>query len=393
MKKYFLQFYREEDFLFGNERFINFNNGLSYVWNQVKEQGEIVWREIDDFSNPITEGQIYASVWYTKTFRLLYSWARQFPKLEVFVCGPLVLHYGAKLGKDLSNFHIINKNAEDLFCNGKVSDWNLEIINTDKPIGYSVALVDGYGCYWGNCRYCKIVGKLKYREVDKVPILEHPNRKYIWLHVYSIPPFFMKKLYPQFEDRDDIVYGTYIRGDKESTIALKETLPKLSVNPKHLAFDLGIEYPSDKMLQYMNKGSTVKDYLDFIKISADNNIRLHFNFILGWKLTDYDDLDSMEYFLNQLSKISKPNTISINIYPLTLMMDRKIISDYTMDEIEPFESDYDIFIGSPKQTEKQKEINSKIKDALHAYPFLKVHDVYNIDSTWRRDNCGMVDEK
>jgi hypothetical protein len=374
MKKYFLQFYREEDFLYGNERFVNFNNGLSYVWDQIKEQGEIVWREVDDESLVATEGEIYASVWYTKNLRLLYNWAKTYPDLQVYACGPLVLHYGISLGKELSNFHVSNANAEDLLCNGKISSWNLEIINTDKPIGYSVSLVDGYGCYWGKCRYCKITGKLKYRDIDEVPVIEHPNKKFIWLHVYSLSPNFMEKLYSKFEDRNDVVYATYVRGDKYITKALIDTLPKLKVDPRYLAFNMGVEFPSDKMLKYMDKGATVSEYLEFIKVCCDNRIRLHFNFILGWKGTDYSDVKSVEYFLNEISKFSTPNTITANVYPLSLVADRKIMSDYTVDEIVALPTDYDILVASPILTPTQIYFDNEIRKLFYSFPFLNLHD-------------------
>ena len=393
MKKYFLQFYREEDFLYGNEKFINFNNGLSYVWDQIKEQGEIVWREVDDTSLVATEGIIYASVWYNKSLRLLHSWAQQYPKLEVYACGPLVLHYGITLGRDLPNFHVSNANAEDLLCDGKISKWNIEVLPTTKPIGYSVALVDGYGCYWGNCRYCKITGKLKYRNVDIVPVIDNPNKKFIWLHVYSLPPSFLEQLYPQFEDRDDVVYGAYIRGDKYIARALKETLPLMKVNPKHLAFNIGIEFPSDKMFNYMDKGLTIKENLECIKICCENDIRLHFNFILGWKTTDDSDVNSVEYFLNEISKFSKPNTITANIYPLSLVEDRKIIKDYTKEEIEEVSTDYAILVGSPKLTKEQTDIDNRIRELYHNFPFLNLHDWIKDPNHHKKIHYGLKDEK
>jgi len=393
METIFLQFFKEESYLYTENFIVNYLNGLSYVWNELKNKGKMIWKHVDDETPIITEGIIYASVWYTKSLRILYSWAKQFPRLEVYICGPLILHYDLTVGKELNNFHINRQNAEDLFCNGKVSEWNIEIPKTTGPIGYSVALTNGIGCYWGKCRYCKIMGPLKYRNTDRIPVIEHDGLKCIWIHTYSLPPHLMKKLYPQFEKRDDVRYATYVRGDKYITKALKETIPMLSIDPKYLGFDIGIEFPTDKMLQYMDKGTTVKEYLDFIKVAASSDIQLHFNLILGWKQTDYDDLKAFEYFLNQLSKVSKPNTITVNIYPLTIVQDRKIRSDYTIDEIESFKSDYDIFIGMPKQNETQKHINSEIRKLIHEYPFRMIHDLASPSSTWRKNSYGMVDEK
>jgi len=374
--KVFLQFYREEEYLYGNDIIVNFLNGLSHVWDQIKNEGEIIWRDVDDIETPpiITDGIIYASVWYTKSLRLLYSWAQQYPKLEIFICGPIVSYYDLSLGKELSNFHSIRENAEDVFFNGVTSDWKLEIPNTNKSIGYNVSLTNGTGCYWGKCNFCNITKPLKYRTINKVPIIDNDNLKFIWIHVYSMPPDLIKKLYPTFEDRKDVRYATYIRGDKYTAKALKETIPKLSVDPKYLGFNIGIEFPTNKMLKYMNKGVTVEEYLYFIRIAAEHNIRLHFNFILGWKPTDLEDIKGVECFLNNLFKISKPNTITAHIYPLYVTENKLIMRDYTKEDLEVYERDFNIFIGRPKLNSKEVEINNKLRKLYHSYPFMKIQD-------------------
>lgn len=374
MDTYFLQFYREESYLYGNEIFVNYLNGLSYVWDQLKEKGNLIWKHVDD-ETPITDkGIIYASVWYTKSLRLLHKWAIEYPDLQVYVCGPLVLHYGLSIGKDLPNFHVSNQNAEDLLCEGKISPWNLEIPETQKPVGYSVSIVDGYGCYWGKCRYCKITGSLKYRHIDRIPIIDTPDPKYIWIHAYSLPPSVLGTLYPEFENRYDIKYATYVRGDKYITDALRTVLPTLKVDPINLGFNVGIEFPSNSMLEYMDKGVTVEEYLDFIKLACDNDIRLHFNFITGFKNTTEKHIKDVEDFLSNLSKISRPNTITANIYPLTVVQDRKIISDYNLDELEPVETDYDVLVANPKLTDNEKSIEKRILHLYKEFQFLKVHD-------------------
>jgi len=386
MKKFFLQFYRDEPYLYSNDMTTNFLNGLSFVWNKIKNDGEMVWKHVDDETPFTTDGIIYASVWYTKSLKLMHSWAKQFPELEINVGGPAVLHYDPTIGKELPNFHFTREKAEDLFCDGIVSDWNIEVPSTTKPIGYSVAIIDGYGCYWGRCRYCKRTNNVKYRNIDKVPVINNPNIKYIWMHAYSMSPNLIKKLYPTFENRDDVNYATYIRGDKEVTKALADTIPKMSLDTKHLGFDVGIEFPSDKILQYMDKGITVNEYLDFIKLASENNIRLHFNFIVGWRHTGADDVRSVDYFLNSLSKISKPNTISANIYPLSIVQGRKIMEDYTTDELEEIQTIFNTFVGMPKFNKEQIVLDQEIINLYNSFPFLKVYDFATTRAKWRENN-------
>jgi hypothetical protein len=386
----YLQFYREEPYLYGDDLMINFNNGLSYVWDKLKKHGDFVWRDVNDESPPtIVEGTIYASVWYSKSLRLLYNWAKKYPKLEIYICGPIVLHYDFSLGKELSNFHYLRADAEDFFFKGKTGRWNLEIPYTDKPIGYSVGLTKGYGCYWGHCRYCKITGKLEYRNINEIPVLDIPNHKYIWIHTYSLPPYMIKRFYPTLENRTDVNYATYVRGDKHVTQALKETLPKLSIDPKYLGFDVGVEFPSDNVLKYMKKGLTVQEYIDFTKVAASAGIRLHFNLIVGWKYTNWDDVKSVETFLNSISKVSKPKTITANIYPLTIVSNRSMFEDYQLDELEQFKTDYEnVILGMPKFDEEQIKVNKRIIELYNSFPFMKLHDLTDPNSTWKVNSYG-----
>jgi radical SAM superfamily enzyme YgiQ (UPF0313 family) len=201
-----------------------------------------------------------------------------------------------------------------------------------------------------------------------------------------MPPAKMLKLYPTFEKRDDVYYATYTRGDKFSRVGLEKLLPNLQIDPKYLGFNIGIEFPSDSILKYMDKGLSVSDHLDFIKLCCENEIRLHFNFILGWKNTTIKEVKDVEFFLNKLSSISKPNTITANIYPLTIVEGRKMFSDYTRDELDPFATDYDAFLAMPKLSEEQLEFNNEIKKMYYEYPFLKLHD--HSKESWAKNSYG-----
>jgi len=201
-----------------------------------------------------------------------------------------------------------------------------------------------------------------------------------------MPPAKMLKLYSTFEKRDDVHYATYTRGDKFSKKALRNLLPNLQVDPKYLGFNIGIEFPSDPILKYMDKGIVVKEHLDFIEVCCENNIRLHFNFILGWKNTTINEVKDVEFFLNRLSKISKPNTITANIYPLTIIEGRRMFSDYTKDELEQFDTDYTVTSAMPKLNNEQTKLNMEIKELYHSFPFLKLHD--HSKESWKEKSWG-----
>ncbi len=386
MKNYYLQFYkRKESYLFDEENyFLNLYNGLSHVWDFL--DGEIIWQDVSEKIPPITKGNIFVSCWFKNQVLTLYKWAKENPDLFIYVCGPIIFHYDLIIGRELDNFNTMRGNAEDLLFKGKTCKWNIEIPNVDVPIGYSVSLMKGFGCYWGKCNFCKIKGKFTYRELNKIPIMEHPHHKYIWLHTWAMPPNLIKKYYINFPDRNDVTYTTYIRGDKSTIEAYKNVLPKLKVDPKYLGFDVGIEFPSDRMLKYINKGTTTKDYLDFIKLTTENGSRLHFNLIVNWKNTNWSDVLNVEKWLNKLSKITKPNTITANLYPLIIVEGREIWNDYEETEIKWYDTIYrgscdwndiniwDVKLGDPILSKEQKEKALKLRELYHDFPFKKLHD-------------------
>jgi hypothetical protein len=141
----------------------------------------------------------------------------------------------------------------------------------------------------------------------------------------------------------------------------------------------------------MDKGIEVDDYLKFIKICGENDIRLHFNFILGWKNTNSSDVKEVDLFLNNLNKLTKPNTITANLYLLTLVEDRKIMSDYTSDEIIQVKTYYDAIVGEPKLDSKQLEIDEQIRNLYKDYPFMKLHDLSSNSSAHKKVCYGAND--
>ena len=397
----FIQFFRKESYLFDDKNFYtNFNNGLSQVWNSMKHDN--IW--CDDYNRyhiwcdsgsvgaehtrlpePIPGETYMASCWYKYQVLDLFNWAKQNPDIEVIVAGPIVLHYDLRILGEIPNFKTCRVDAEDHF--NFDTEWGLEIPkNVKGDIGYAVSLTKGKGCYWSKCRFCKITGELNYRDIDEIPIIDHDGHKYIWLHTFALSPKMIDKYYTQFPDRNDVTYQTYIRADRANVEAYKKVLPKLKVDPKYFGFDVGIEFPTNRMLQYMNKGTTIQDYLDFIKITSENETRLHFNLIINWKYTNWDDVKNVEKWLNDVTKITKPNTITANLYPLVIVSDRGLWDEYDESEIKFYNDNHkshldwnniniwDAKMGDPILSEESKEISRELQKLYHSFPFLKLHD-------------------
>jgi len=376
--KHFLQFYVKEDYLFFDTvPFTNFHNGLSCVWGLVEDEGsKFYWMESGSKEDPpITEGDLYVSCWTNVEFTMVHNWALKFPNLNFKMGGPL-MYYDTHLENKIPNFNCLKGNAEDLLYNGNIS-WGLKIPEIDGPIGYSVTLLKNRGCWWGKCTYCCRNAIPIYRDyVDHVPIIDHPGHKYIWLYTCAITRKLMHKLYPTFPDRDDVTYASYIRGDQYSLDAYRDVLPKLKMNPKYLSWDLGIEFPGDKMLKHMNKGATTKNYLDFIELATKHGNMMHFNFILNWNNLTNLDVKQVSDFMHSLSDITDGSNITADIYPLFLMDDRPMFHGIDKKELvyQPQTKwrtlgEWDIVLYCYNITGKQKELNKKCEEMIEEFPF------------------------
>jgi len=390
----FLLFYRKESFLFDDENFYtNFYTGLGHVWNQLK--GEVIWQSWDDPAPPTTEGDLYVGCWYKQNVLNCFNWAKQYPKLNVYICGPIHLHYGLKIGKDLPNFHEFRGDAEDILFDGKTSEWNVDLPKIDGDIGYTVSLTKGKGCYWGKCIFCKITGEVKYRDINNIPIVDHHGHKYIWIHTFAMPGDYLNRFYPRFEDRDDITYMSYIRADQMSIDSYRKVIPNMKVDGKYIAWDLGIECPSNKMLKYMNKNMTKENFLDFIELATRSGNRVHFNLILNWKSTDWNDVKEIEGWLKNVNDITGPNTITANLYPLALVQEREIFKQYKPNEIRyntQIEDLWTVKIGEPILTQKQLEIREAIRELYHNHPFRIIHDwIEDVSYNWMNGEKTYVD--
>ena len=244
-------------------------------------------------------------------------------------------------------------------------------------MGYSVTLLKNRGCWWGKCNYCCRTDVPIYREdVDTIPIIDHPGHKYIWLYTCAITRRLMHKLYPTFPDRDDVTYTSYIKADEPSTEAYIDVLPKLKIDPKFLSFDVGIEFPGNNMLKYMNKGATTESFLRFIEMATKLGNRLHFNFILNWGILTELDVRQLTDFMKKLSDITDGSNISSDIYPLMLASDRALFhkTDKTDLIYQPQtnyrnKNEWDIEVYCRRMDEEQHEINNLCEELILSFPF------------------------
>jgi radical SAM superfamily enzyme YgiQ (UPF0313 family) len=374
MNKLFVMFHKDSPKLFDiNNRFRLFQNGFSHTWNNCKKQGDMIWLKHGE-NPPVDKSRLFVSAWYKPDALEAERWARENPQLDVVVGGPLLTHYEITIGKDLKNFRQISRSDVEQGLDIDTSEWGLDILPGYENVGYSFGIVKGIGCYWGKCYYCKYHHKPVYREFETIPIIEYPGHKYIWLHTFSISPSMIKSIYSKLPNRPDVSYMTYMRADESILKALQYAFDRTKIPTENLMFDLGIEVPSNRMLSWMKKGTTVEAYLKLIEFLGKCGCRLHFNLMTDWPQLTEEDVKEVGSFLTKLGYIEGHQTITANLYPLQVVYDRPFMKEFKgnlLKEDNPF---WNIDIFHPILTDRQKAINDSIRKMYSEFPFLHFED-------------------
>jgi len=373
MDKLFIMFHKESKNLFGLKGIQSFQNGFSHTWNNCKKQGDMIWLKHGE-DPPITKGTIFVSTWYKADGLEAERWALENPNLNVVIGGPLLSHYKINIGKELHNFKQIQKQNVEESLNIPITNWNLEILPGYDNIIYSFGITNGIGCYWGKCSFCKYHHKAIYREFENIPMIDYPGHKYIWLHTFSMPSYMINEIYSKLPNRKDVSYITYMRADKKILNSLKKVFNKPSIPTENLMFDLGIEVPSNRMLKWMKKGTTVESYLELINFLCKKKCKLHFNLMVDWPNLTEEDVKDVENFLKNLKTIEGHNTIVAKLYPLQIVYDRPFIKEFRDILIQEKNSFWNVNIFHVCLTEEQKSINNSLRNLYNNFPFSNFED-------------------
>lgn len=291
------------------------HNGFSYVWDDANP----VWVDFHKADLPIYADEIYVSCVLAWAIEKVVRWARQYPDIKFIVGGPAVwpgkphLEYIQSLPK---NIEYRSGYAENIFSRPvDLKTWKLiPPENTaDANILYSYHIKDE--CDWSRCKFCRNTAENHYlekyeaREFDLAPLHDAPPGL-VYLAADSIPP---KDLYILRElNYDNKYYRAWVRGTEPIYNELKKILPDLK-SPEKLSILIGVEFPSNRMLQFMRKGTTVESLIRVINLITDYGSRVRLSFIIGWPNLIDDDLTEAEHFFRSLSNYTgELHHVSVN---------------------------------------------------------------------------------
>ncbi len=360
-------------------------NGFSDTWDMCSSKGDFLWMEHEknndkwydeeiyqDRPLPINKGKVYVSASYVNHLFQAYTWATRYPDIDFIVGGPVAaercvtpgqwnsVHF--RLEKPLpSNLRITGQSVEDIFNISNFSGkWKLELphgIPDNSRIYFSYTLENM--CYWKKCPFCSIAQHTMehFRKRKNIGLefrdLDFAGHKIVRLNTGSITPENIKQILPRLPVADDMEYRFFMRAAKAEANALKQVIDELDGRLPDCTLGFGIEFPSNRLWQYLNKGTRMEEVVKTLELCCTSGLKVNANMILGWNNLIEQDLKELEYFMDILSS-DAVTTIQLRwlfAHPYT-----KIHDDYEGVEnsikLGPFDCGFNVRVN-----EEQKQLN------------------------------------
>jgi len=323
-------------------------NGFSDTYDLCKSKGDFLWinhsKELKGYGHneqinididlPINKGTIYTSIYYISHLYQVYKWAIRYPNIKFIAGGPSANKKNFIIDYSIipTNLILIEDTVEEYFNVPNFSyPWKLELPQEDHSMSLSYTYTLRSLCYWGKCIFCNYSQGKRERPKINFEFLDVDYKGFQRVNLYtpSMTPTQLKDLFYKLEYNKNIRYDIYLRGNKAETEALKEIFENRTTKFPQTKFFIGVEFPSDKMLKYMNKNASIEGILNTINMISNyshEGIQIALPFILGWNNFDHDDMRSLDLFLNKLPYDKIKITFSANM--LSAKPYTKIFNEY-----------------------------------------------------------------
>ncbi len=326
---FFIQFYTKT-----KSGWYDLSNGFSDTHDLCRRYGDFLWMEHEadndkwyeeeTYQNrplPFDKGRAYISASYINQLHQAVVWAGQYPDIAFTVGGPVAsercagpdgwnsVHF--KVEKALSpNLYITGQSVERLFKVPEFSGkWKLVIPDTvpeNRRIYFSYTLENL--CYWKKCPFCSIAQHdvkhfRKRRHIGmEFKDIDYKGHKIVRLNTGSITPEHIQAVIPNLPVRDDMEYRFFMRAAKAEAKALQKAIEPLNGNIPNCTLGFGIEFPSERMWRYLNKGTQMDEVINTLDLCRQYGFKVNANVILGWNCLVERDLQDLEFFMDRLAE-------------------------------------------------------------------------------------------
>ncbi len=308
-------------------------NGFSDTWDLCQSKGDFLWIPLeqnpDDWYDetayhpidlPIENGTVYVSASYVNQLYQAFLWATAYPDIRVVVGGPVAAErHTGKPGWQPVHFKVEQPLPPNLILTGGSVErffgipefsgrWRLELplqIPDDSRIYFSYTLENQ--CYWKKCPFCTIAQHSpdhfrKRRDLNLAfTDLDYNGHKIVRLNTGSMTPEHILKLLPMLPVRPDMEYRFFMRAAAAETQAMKQAVAGMENGIPDCTLGFGIEFPSDRMWRYLNKGTRMNDVVNTLEFCTKTGFKVNANIILGWNNLADQDIKDLETFMQGLS--------------------------------------------------------------------------------------------
>jgi len=367
-------------------------NGFSDTYDLCKSKGDFLWVNLPKVNHvalynkietleycqtvelPISKGVVYISAICITHLYQTNIWAKRYPDIKFIVGGPAVCSDALVINEILpSNFIITDQSVEELFGVENFSyTWKLDL-PPDDNVGYFYPYTLNTECYWKKCTYCSGYNSFKARRRTKINFefkdLDFSKRHRVRLHSPSLDSKFIINQFSKLPRIENLDYMNLMRPSKYENEALKKVAPEN--RDLKMLFGMGIEFPSNKKLNSVNRGITVEETLETLHTIADNykHSEIVMTSILGWNDLIESDLKEAEIFINNL-----PSNSRLIIARLLARPKTDIHRDYTVGRELNIGTFYRGFV--PKLTDDQNQINDEARVIFNKHTI--VQDFYDV---------------
>jgi len=325
MNTIFIQFYSDME----RQNFLQLYNGFCDSYNYLKNKGDFIWldREKPELIDlPFKKGKAFVSIYFTDQLWIIYKYAEKYPDIHFLCGGPLIQSTEDRFSDLLDCIHIPNlelttKTVEEYFNIPEFSQrWNLNLdgiknLHSKRNIYFSYQVHSH--CYWNKCNFCAYPKKIM-RVRDNIDLsvideIDFNGEKQAKINVPCINKYNMDSVFGQMRYDRNIIYDFYLRCDDQEIRALDNNLGKFNGRLPRMKFRMGVEFPSDRMLKFMNKGITLEEIIRAIKMFEkyhNPDLHLYYLMIVGWPNLIKDDLIDFNKFADSISNLA--HTVSIN---------------------------------------------------------------------------------
>lgn len=232
----------------------------------------------------------------------------------------------------------------DLIPDLDYSDYFNQLLEDVEHV--SLVMEHSRGCWWGEkkqCSFCGTSDRIRFREKSFNRIKREIESAKKWgverLHTADLimPHSHLKDLLPYLKEQDD---GWQIYFEQKVSLRYEEM--KLLKDAGVLEIQPGIETLSNNILKKMNKGTTLKQNLTFLRHATALEFELFWNMVWGIPGETIEDYREMNRLIPLLIHLTPP----IGLFHMTMVRFSpyfKSPEHYGISNVKPIRSYYEVY--------------------------------------------------